>query len=486
MALQLPLQFPLPWAIVFLPWLGALLLAALPRERIAALANIGVSAVAFILALFLFGHPAGEQGWTRVDALNTPLVVLSFLIGLSSAVFSFGAIATERFDALRLRAYHVAFQVFMGAQALALLADNMGVMWVAIEIATMASVLMVAVHGTPAAIEAAWKLFILCGVGITLALFGTIVLYLAAQPFVGHGDSGLSWVVLRGLAAQCDPGVLNLAFVFLLVGYGTKAGLVPLHSWLPDAEAEGPIAMSAVLSGLLLNAALHAVLRAKAIVGAHPGTVPPGYYLVALGLASVLLAGFALWRRRDARRFFAWSSIEHMGLAAIAFGLGGTIANLAGLLHMLGHSLCKSAVFFGVGHAAQLRGSQKTADIAGLCASHPGLGWGLAIAIAAVAGLPPFALFASEFLLLTEVAGHYAWLILPLGIGLLTATAAKIHTLQALCLGDPTPDAPDTPALRNEWATLGPVWLQLVLAVLLGAALPAPLAAQRAQAEAMQ
>ena len=217
-----------------------------------------------LLALGLLFHPGGAQGWTHVDALNTPLVVLSFVIGLTTAVYSCGAVAAEQFDALRLRAYHVAFQVFMGAQALALLADNMGVMWVAIEIATMASVLMVAVHGTPPAIEAAWKLFILCGVGITLALLGTIILYLAAQPLVGHGDSGLSWTVLRGLAERADPGVLNLAFVFLLVGYGTKAGLVPLHSWLPDAEAEGPIAISAVLSGLLLNAALHAVLRAKA------------------------------------------------------------------------------------------------------------------------------------------------------------------------------------------------------------------------------
>ena len=476
-------DFPLPWAVVFLPWLGALLLAFVPDERRAALVNIGVSGASLLLALGLLVHPGGTQGWTHVDALNTPLVVLSFVIGLTTAVYSCGALAAEQFDALRLRAYHVAFQVFMGAQALALLADNMGVMWVAIEIATMASVLMVAVHGTPPAIEAAWKLFILCGVGIALALLGTIILYLAAQPFVGHGDDGLSWTVLRGLAERADPGVLNLAFVFLLVGYGTKAGLVPLHSWLPDAEAEGPIAISAVLSGLLLNAALHAVLRAKAIVGAHAGAVAPGRFLLALGLASLLLAAFALWRRRDARRFFAWSSIEHMGLAAIAFGLGGPAANLAGLLHMLGHSLCKSAVFFGVGAAVQLRGSQKTADIRGLCASHPALGWGLALAIAAVAGLPPFALFASEFLLLVEVAGRHAWLILPLGLGLLVATTAKVGIMQALCLGAPAaagsapaPAGVSMGALGGAF-TLGPMWLHLVLAMLLGIALPGPLAA---------
>jgi hydrogenase-4 component F len=236
------------------------------------------------------------------------------------------------------------------------------------------------------------------------------------------------------------------------------------------------------LSGLLLNAALHAVLRAKAIVGAHPDAVTPGPFLIAFGLASLLLAAFALWRRRDARRFFAWSSIEHMGLAALAFGLGGATANLAGLLHMLGHSLCKSAVFFGVGHAAQLKGSQKTADIGGLVASHPGLGWALALGIAAVAGLPPFGLFASEFLLLTEAAATRWWLIAPLGIGLLVAAAAKIHTLQALCLGDATPDAAEAPPAWTERTTLGPIWLHLGLALILGAALPAPLSALLAAA----
>jgi hydrogenase-4 component F len=189
----------------------------------------------------------------------------------------------------------------MGAQFLALVSDNMGVMWVAIEIATLACVLMVGVHGTPAAVEAAWKFFILCGVGIALALFGTILLYLAAQPVLGSGDPGLSWAALRAVAAQCDPGVLSLAFVFLLVGYGTKAGLVPLHSWLPDAEAEGPLPICAVLSGLLLNAALLAILRAQSIIGANPAALAPGPFLIGFGLASLLLASFALWRRRDAR-----------------------------------------------------------------------------------------------------------------------------------------------------------------------------------------
>jgi len=467
-------MMPLPWITVFLPWLGAAILAAIPQERLAVRANVAISALGCLCTLGLVAVPGGEQGWTRIDALNLPLVILGGVIGLTTSIFSAGHVRAEGFDTLRLRGYHAAFQIFLGAQALALLADNLGVMWVAIEIATLASVTMVALHGTPAALEAAWKLFLLCGVGIALALFGTIILYLAAQPFVGHGDHGLSWVVLRGLAARCDPGLLNLAFVFLLVGYGTKAGLVPLHAWLPDAEAEGPVAITAVLSGLLLNAALHAVLRAKAIVGSNPGTIAPGHLLLGFGLASVLLAAFSLWRRRDARRFFAWSSIGHIGLAATAFGLGGLAGNLAGLLHMIGHSLSKSAVFFAVGHAAQRKGSQQIAAIGGLIASDPALGWGLAIAIAAVAGLPPFLLFASEFLLVMEAAARLPWLLAPLLVGLVVAAIAKIGVLQRLCLGAPTPDArPPGPGLT----TLGPLWVHVGLCLLLGLGLPGPLRA---------
>jgi len=424
----------------------------------------------------LLGHDHGEQGWTRIDALNLPFVAVAALVGLTTSVFSAATLDAERFDALRMRAYHAAFQIFMGAQFLALVSDNMGVMWVAIEIATLASVLIIGIHGTPAAVEAAWKFFILCGVGIALALFGTILLYLAAQPVVGGGDPGLSWAALRAVAAHCDPGVLSLAFVFLLVGYGTKAGLVPLHSWLPDAEAEGPLPICAVLSGLLLNAALLAILRAQSILGANPAALDPGPFLIGFGLASLLLAAFALWRRRDARRLFAWSSIEHVGLATLAFGIGGAVASLAGIVHLLGHALVKSAVFFAVGAASQIKGSQKIADIGGLAASHPALGWGLALGIAGLAGMPPFALFASELALVAEGAARLPWLVLPVGLGLLVAAAALVRAMQALCLGAPTPDNPVRGAFALPggmlWAT-GPVWLHLALAVVLGFAAPA-------------
>jgi hydrogenase-4 component F len=461
-------MMPLPWIMVFFPWLGALILLALPRLRIAAAVNIGCAGISFLLALALFTLPHGEQGWTRIDALNLPFVLLASFVALTTSIFSAATLAHEGFDHWRIRAYHGAFQVFLGVQYLALLSDNLGVLWVAIEIATLASVLMVAVHRTPAAMEAAWKFFMLCGFGIALALFGTILLYSAAQALL-DAESGLSWAALRRVAARCDADTLNLAFVFLLVGYGTKAGLVPLHSWLPDAHAEGPIAISAVLSGLLLNAAMLAVLRAKAIVGAHPDTLAVGPLLMALGLASVLLASLALWRRRDARRFFGWSSIEHMGIAAFAFGVGGPAATLAGLLHMIGHSLVKSAIFFGIGRAAQQKGSQKLADISGLVASDPWLGWGLALAIGAIAGLPPFLLFASEYAVLNAAIAAQPWLAVVLALGLVVAMTALIHTLQALCFGAATPDV--APA-GHGLAVLVPLWLHLAVALLLGLAMP--------------
>src|SRR5688572_4148568 len=180
----------------------------------------------------------------------------------------------------------------------------------------------------------------------------------------------MAWSVLVEHAAEFDPALLNLAFVFLLLGYGTKVGLVPLHAWLPDAHAEGPTPVSAVLSGLLLNVALFAVLRFKSIMSANPAALAPGPLMVTLGLLSVVFASFMLYRRQDIKRLFAYSSIEHMGVITFAFGMGGTLANFAGLMHMALHSLTKSAIFFCVGHIAQVKGTQRMADIRGLTASH--------------------------------------------------------------------------------------------------------------------
>ena len=385
--------------------LAAGLLAAVPPGW-GARVNLGASALTFALALGLpwASHEAG--GWWLADPLGVHLAVLTAFVGLTTAWYSLPYVAVEqaqgRLDGPRVRIYHVGFQAMLGFLLLALLSDNVGGTWIGIEAATIAAVLVVGLPGTREATEAAWRFFLLCGVGLALALFGTIVLYLAAQPVLGAGPAAMSWSNLARAAPRCEGAVLNLAFAFLLVGYGTKAALFPLHAWMPDAHAEGPTPVSAILSGGILNAALAVFLRLRGVMEGNAEAMAPGPPMLALGLASALLGAFALWRRRDVKRFFSFSTVEQGGVVAFAFGLGGPAATFAGLLHLTVHTLAKAAVFQCVGRAAQLAGGQRFTDLGGLLLTHRALGLPLALGVVAVAGLPPFGLFASEFLIVVE------------------------------------------------------------------------------------
>jgi len=349
---------------------------------------------------------------------------------------------------------------------LALVSNNIGLMWVAIELATLTTVLMVGLYRTHEALEAAWKYFILGSVGIALALFGTILVYVAAQPVLGEGMPSMVWSNLITEAARFDPAMLNVAFVFLLVGYGTKVGLAPFHAWLPDAHAEGPTPISAVLSGLLLNVALYAVLRFKLLMTANEAAVAPGPLMIGLGLLSLIFAAFMLYRRRDIKRLFAYSSIEHMGIIVFAFGIGGPLANFAGLLHMVMHSLTKSAIFFAVGNVTQIKGTQKLSEIRGLTQSHPALGWGLVLAVLSIAGMPPSGVFMSEFLVVTTSFARMPVLALILVFGLILAFGALLLRLTGVAFG--TPSEPNAPM----HGSLAPLWLHLALVYLIGLHMP--------------
>ncbi len=344
-------------------------------------------------------------------------------------------------------------------------------MWVAIEMATLTTVAMVGIYRTPEAIEAAWKYFILGSVGIALALFGTILVYMAARPVLGEGVGGMVWTTLIARVGEFEPALLNLAFVFLMLGYGTKVGLAPLHAWLPDAHAEGPTPISAVLSGLLLNVALYAVLRFKLLLDANANAIAPGPLMATLGLTSLIFAAFMLYRRRDIKRLFAFSSIEHMGLIVFAFGIGGPLANFAGLLHMTMHSLTKSAIFFTVGHIAQAKGTQRIADIRGLTVSHPVLGWSLVVGVFAIAGLPPLGIFTSEFLVVSSTFAREPWLALLLVFGLLLAFGALVLRLQGMAFGEPSPGD------GRSTASSLPIAAHLGLVLVAGLYLPPPLVA---------
>jgi hydrogenase-4 component F len=472
--------FSVTGAVVLLPVLAAAVLAMLENRAVAGWLNIAAATGTFALACLLPWQMAAGT-LLLVDPLAAHMAILTSFVAMTTAWFSLPYIATEaasgRLEPRRVRHYHALFQAFLAAMLMALLSNNFGVTWVSIEAATIAAVLVVGLPRTAEAVEASWKYFMLCGVGISLAFFGTIVLTLAVLPAVGAGPEGalaaMRWSALPGAASHAAAPLLNLAFVFLLVGYGTKAGLAPLHAWLPDAHAEGPTPVSAVLSGSILNVALVVILRLRGVMDANPAAMAPGPPIIVLGLLSVLLAAFSLWRRRDVKRFFAFSTIEQSGVAAFAFGLGGPLASFAGLLHLTLHTLAKAAVFQCVGHACQAKGSQLFSEIGGLLAGHRALALTLAAGIIAVAALPPFGLFTSEFLIITATMRQAPWLAVPLAIGLVVGGWALGWRLITLCTGPATPDK--GPA-RGPLVLL-PVWLHLALVAVLGFAMPATLVA---------
>ena len=462
-------------AVLLVPVGSAALLALFPDDRLTGRLNALASLLTFLASTSLFFFRPEPGSFLIVDDVNVVFIVLTTFVAFTTSVFSASYIAHEietgRLTPVYLRFYHAMYQTLMFAMNLALLANNMGLMWVAIELATLTTVLMVGLYRTPAAIEAAWKYFILGSVGIALALFGTLLVYLAARSVVGEGLDAMAWNVLVKQAPAFDPHLLNLAFVFLLLGYGTKVGLVPLHAWLPDAHAEGPTPISAVLSGLLLNVALFAVLRFKMIMSANPAALAPGPLMVTLGLLSVLFASFMLYRRHDIKRMFAYSSIEHMGIITFAFGMGGPLANFAGLLHMVYHSLTKSAIFFSVGHIAQIKGTQRMADIRGLTVSHPVLGWGLVLGVITIVGLPPTGIFMTEFLIVTSSFARQPVLAVMLALGLLVALGALLWRLNGLAFGEP--DGKDAPS----HASFVPMFAHLALVAAAGIWLPSALVA---------
>jgi len=458
-----------------IPAVAALVLVLLPGYWLSARLNVLTSLATLLAALSLLVERPAPGPYLFVDDLNITFVVLATFVGFTTSAFSASYIGHEleigRLTPRYLRFYHAMYQTLMFAMNLGLLANNIGLMWVAIELATLTTVLMVGIYRTHEAIEAAWKYFILGSVGIALALFGTILVYMAARPVLGEGQDAMVWTTLIEKAGGLAPELLNVAFVFLMLGYGTKVGLAPLHAWLPDAHAEGPTPISAVLSGLLLNVALYALLRFKLLMAGNPAAVAPGPLMVSMGLLSLIFAGFMLYRRRDIKRMFAYSSIEHMGLITFAFGMGGPLANFGGLLHMTMHSLTKSAIFFAVGHIAQAKGTQRIAEIRGLTESHPVLGWGLVLGVAAIAGLPPLGIFMSEFLIVSSTFARAPLLAILLVFGLLIAFGALMLRLSETAFGEPVGSAAPVKA------SYVPLFAHLALVLCAGIYLPGPLVA---------
>lgn len=429
------------------PVLGALSYLVLGWRRATtwvSAASAGVvlaAAIALAVQVSRSGPVMMLAGLLRADALSAFMVLVIGAVGLIAAAATPAYFRTEiaagRATARTAARHSLLVQLFLATMALAVLAANLGVVWVAVEATTIVTAFLVGQRRTRASVEAAWKYVVICSAGIALALLGTIVLNFAAAH--APGTAGLDLATLSAHAQGLDPGVTRIAIVLLVLGFGTKAGLAPLHAWLPDAHSQAPAPVSALMSGVLLAVAFYAILRVKVISDAALGPAFARTLLTVLALASLALAASLLIGQRDYKRMLAYSSIEHLGLVAFGAAIGSPLALTAALLHVLGHGLAKAVLFLSAGRVLQLTGTSQVDGVRGLIARHPALATTFGFGVLALAGLPPFSLFASELGIVR--AGFTAGLGWPTTAALLLVlviAAALIARTSRMLLGPPS------------------------------------------------
>lgn len=477
----------LPWALLLLatPVVGsAAVLAARTRSQM----NITVAlaaAASLVLMLTVVDHvlDSGASSWLSgllyVDALSALLILTVTLVGVASLLYSIDYLgkagSPHEATVPRLRRYYVFVLLFLFTMYLVSEANNLGLLWIALEGTTLVSALMVGYYQTRRALEASWKYLILCSAGLAFALFGTLLLYLASVRALGSTGSGLDWTVLVAAGGQLDPGLVRLAIVFLFVGYGTKAGLAPLHTWLPDAHSEAPTPVSALLSGALLNCAIYALVRVDAITLQMPGFTLTHWLFLEFGLLSVFVAALFILVQRDLKRLLAYSSVENMGIIALGLGFGGVLGVFGSLFHLLNHAVTKAALFLAGGNLALAAGTKDLEEIQGALAAIPATGLVLLLGGLALAGVPPFSVFASEFIVLSAgFASGNAWAAGLLLVALAIVFAGLVRHVVHILLGQEPRLRYSAGLQRAYGATLG-IALLAALAVGLGLLLPNPL-----------
>ncbi|MEV4922933.1 proton-conducting transporter transmembrane domain-containing protein [Streptomyces roseoverticillatus] len=374
----------------------------------------------------------------RADALTVWMLLTVGAVACLACAANPAHLAHERTDEPAARRYLLLVHAFLAAMSAAVLAANLGVLWVAIEATTIVTAFLVGHRRTRASVEAAWKYVVICSAGIALAFLGTVLLYYAArQAGISEADA-LDWQALRAHAARLDPSVTRLATGLVVLGFGAKAGLAPLHAWLPDAHSQAPAPVSALMSGVLLSVAFAGLLRYKVIADAALG---PGFtrtLLAGVAVLTLALAAALLLAQRDCKRMLAYSSMEHMSLIALGTAVGSPLALSAVLLHMAGHGLAKTVAFCASGHIARLCGTTRIGRIRGLLAHSPCLGTAFGAAVVALLGLPPFGLFASE--LGIARAGFLSgprWAVAAALVLMLAAFAAVAARTARMLLGPP-------------------------------------------------
>jgi hydrogenase-4 component F len=463
---------------------GALLCLALPRPRQVLATILAATAAEMLLAANLWtailagpGFVATAEQWFYIDAFSAFHIAVLVLVFLLSSAFAGVYFTTEAEDGAFTPAIARRFGALwlgsLAAMMLVLVSNNLGIMWVGMEATTLLSAFLISLYPSRLSLEAMWKYLIICSIGIAFAFMGTLLAAASLQSGGAVEADALLWTRLASSEAQLDPTLMKFAFVFVLVGYGTKAGLAPIHSWLPDAHSQAPAPVSAMFSGFLLNTALYCIMRfvppAQHALGDHFASG----LLTAFGTLSILVAAGFIVFQRDAKRLLAYHSVEHMGIIALGYGLG-PLGAFAALFHTLNHSVCKSLAFFAVGRLGQRFGSHDMHAISGALRVDNLWGIALLVSLLALIGVAPFSIFMSEYQLLRAAIGAGAWLVLALFL----AASGVVFVSALRHLIDMAYGAPRTQerALPQGRLALPIVAVGIALLLVLGLSMPAALA----------
>jgi hydrogenase-4 component F len=455
MILLIPLAIPL---------LGAFLLLGIRNPRVATgvALFLGGLEISSLIAVVWRVHKGGalQLGhYLRADALSSFYLFNIAFISALVLIYASGYLRRAGEGRFSSRRWFFALVfLFLFTMVSVCMSANLGLLWIMMEGTTLASALLVGFYNTEGAVEAGWKYLMVCTVGIAFALFGTIVLYLSAVKAGMNPATALDWVSLMDAAPRMgfDPHLVKLAFIFIIVGYGTKIGFVPMHSWLPDAHAEAPTPISALLSAVLLNCAMYAVIRYVAIVSRATGPAFPHTLLLIFGLLSMVVAGLLILVQRNLKRLMAYSSVEHMGIIAIGLGLGGPLGLFGALLHTFNHSVAKSLLFFSAGNVRHNLGTLRMEGITGMNRMMPLTSAALIVGGLAIVGLPPFSLFVSEFAILSEAFGQARYFVLILFLIVLSVVFGGFayHFLRMLG-GEPNRVPENSKLIFSEYFVMG-------------------------------
>jgi hydrogenase-4 component F len=468
---------------LLLPFAGGAICLVLrsPRRILATMCATVVAsalvALSIVWRVFADGPEAAARGWFYVDALSAYHLCVMMMVFVASSIYAWGYFLKEeeagRIKQRSLRQFAGLWCGALAAMTLVLISNNLGIMWVGIEATTLLTAFLICIPVRPASLEAMWKYLIICSIGVAFAFLGTLMVAASANGLHLNPSDTLLWTKLRQGATSLNPMLLKTGFLCLLVGYGTKAGLAPMHSWLPDAHSQAPAPVSAIFSGFMLNAALYCVMRYIPIIEATTGHIGWSLQLLALfGLLSIIVAAAFIIFQHDIKRLLAYHSVEHIGIIALGFGLGG-LGMFAALFHTLNHSICKTLSFFAAGRLGQTYGTHNMEKMSGSLRSAPVWGTGLFGSILVLVGVAPFAMFMSEFQILKAAVDGRAifTLILFLAGGSVVFVGALGHAI-AMAWGDKSPIVEQESAGIVEMIL---AFAPLAILLVLGLWMPAPL-----------